>query len=107
DTSGHYDVAVGRRGYWPHGVDERCLGVDANCGRLLALSGDGFRLFRGSGPEGPKIEKELVEKPVVETPVAELVQQLDPAQIEQAFLERVRSDYRSMTHPDFLKKYDF
>ena len=105
-TSGHYDVAVGRRCDWRRGVGEGCLGVVANCRRLDADSGGGFRLVRGSGPEGPKIEKELVEKPVLETPVAELVQQLDPAQIEQAFLERVRSDYRSMPHPDFLKKYD-
>lgn len=102
-TSGHYDVAVGRRSHWHRDVDERCLGVDALYLRLNANSADGFRLVRGSGP---KIERELTEKPVVETPAAELVQQLGPAQIEQAFLERVRTDYRSMPHPDFLKKYD-
>ncbi len=104
-TSGHYDVAVGRRG-WHHDVGEGCLHVDAIFRRLDAYSNDGFRLVRGSGPEGPKIEKELIEKPLVESPVTELIQQLDPAQIERAFLERVRADYRSMAHPDFLKKYD-
>ncbi|HLD85818.1 MAG TPA: hypothetical protein VI968_04645 [archaeon] len=102
-TSAHYDVAVGRGRGWPLDVDEGCLGVNAYHGRLYASSGDGFRLVRGSVP---KIEKELVEKPVVESPVTELIQQLDSAQIEQAFLERVRNDYRSMPHPDFLKKYN-
>ncbi|MBI3190785.1 hypothetical protein HYZ41_03715 [archaeon] len=106
DTSGHYDVAVGRWSFWRHGVDGGCLSVDALYGRLNASSDDGFRLFRGSGPEGPKIEKELIEKPLVESPVTKLIQQLDPTQIEQAFLERIRTDYRSMTRPDFLKKYD-
>ncbi len=56
-TSGHYDVAVGRRSGWH--LDERCLGVVAYFRRWDAYSADGFRPVRGSLP---KIEKELVEK---------------------------------------------
>lgn len=121
-TSGHYDVAVVRRSSWHHDVAERCLDVDANYRRLYALSLNGFRLVRGSDPEGLKIEKELTEKPSVQA-AAELMQQLDlahperseassgsqkallPGEIEQALLDRIRADYRSMSHPDFLKKY--
>ncbi len=97
------EVAVGRWGGWRLGGHGGCLGVGASYGRSAASSDDGFRPVRGSLP---KIEKEIVEKPVVKTSSAELVQQLDPAQIEQALLERLREDYRSMTHPEFLEKYD-
>ncbi len=101
-TSGHYDVAVERGGRWPHAVGGRCLYVAVAYRRWFAVSLGGFRLVRGSLPQ---IEKELVEKPMAET-AAELIQQLDPREIEQAFLERVRTDYRSMPHSDFLKKYE-
>ncbi|MBI2583241.1 MAG: hypothetical protein HYW25_01115 [Candidatus Aenigmarchaeota archaeon] len=40
--SGHYDVAIGRRGAWPHGVDARCLSVDASYGRWDADSDGGL-----------------------------------------------------------------
>ena len=49
--SGHYDVAVGRGGYWRLGEDEGCLNVIAYCSRSVAYSVDGFRLVRGSLPE--------------------------------------------------------
>jgi hypothetical protein len=55
-TSGHYDVAVERRSYWHHDVDERCLDVDADYRRLDAYSNAGFRLVRGSFPEIEKLE---------------------------------------------------
>ncbi len=50
-TSGHYDVAVERWGYWHRDVDGGCLGVGASYWRLTAGSADGFRLVRGSLPE--------------------------------------------------------
>ncbi|MBI4167737.1 MAG: hypothetical protein HY515_02155 [Candidatus Aenigmarchaeota archaeon] len=51
DTSGHYDVAVGRRSGWPHDVMDRCLVVSADFERSLANSDDGFRTIRGSLPK--------------------------------------------------------
>ncbi|MBI4162971.1 MAG: hypothetical protein HY513_04770 [Candidatus Aenigmarchaeota archaeon] len=52
EKTGHYDVAVGRRGDWHHGEDARCLNVGADYGRWLAGSYDGFRpVVRGSVPE--------------------------------------------------------
>ncbi|MBI4896173.1 MAG: hypothetical protein HY832_01360 [Candidatus Aenigmarchaeota archaeon] len=96
-----YDIAVRRWSGWLHDGGG-CLGVAAGCARSYADSDGGFRpVVRGSSP---KIEQKLVEKPVVES-ANELVQQLDPRGIEQAFLEKIRTDYRSMPHPDFLKKY--
>ena len=56
--SGHYDVAVGRRGNWLHDEDERCLDVDAHYGRSDAGSSDGFRPVQGSFPE---IKKESAD----------------------------------------------
>ena len=48
----HYDVAVGRRSDWRHGVGGECLGVDVGYWRWDAGSGDGFRpVVRGSSPE--------------------------------------------------------
>jgi len=50
--SGHYDVAVKRRGYWHYGVVGGCLNVTADYERLYAYSHDGFRqAVRGSVPE--------------------------------------------------------
>ncbi len=50
DISGHYDVAVGRRGDWHPDVHRWCLGVGAGYG-WDALSYDGFRPVRGSAPK--------------------------------------------------------
>ncbi|MFH0889874.1 MAG: hypothetical protein V1836_01890 [Candidatus Aenigmatarchaeota archaeon] len=49
--SGHYDVAVGRRGFWLRDVDRGCLAVNALYARSDAGSDDGFRPVRGSLPE--------------------------------------------------------
>ncbi|MBI5060723.1 MAG: hypothetical protein HZB67_00235 [Candidatus Aenigmarchaeota archaeon] len=88
DRSGHYDVAVGRRSAWHHGVDESCLHVDAYYRRLSAYSRDGLRLVRGSVPE---IEKELAR--------------INPTDVENALLERIRADINGMPLKEFMAKY--
>lgn len=89
DKSGNYDVAVGRGSDWRLAEDERCLGVGAGCGRWGAYSGVGFRPVRGSASG---VEKEL--------------SRINPNDIERTLLEAMKKDYRSMTFPDFLKKYE-
>ena len=87
--SGHHDVAVGRRSDWRHGGHVRCLGVYARYGRLAAGSADGFRLVvRGIVTE---IEKEFAG--------------INSKDVEQAFLEIMRNDYRKMPFTEFQKKY--
>ncbi|MFH0890150.1 MAG: hypothetical protein V1836_03370 [Candidatus Aenigmatarchaeota archaeon] len=57
--SGHYDVAVMRRAFWPHGGrDDECIDVDAVYGRWAERSNAGFRAVHGYLPY---IEKSITK----------------------------------------------
>jgi len=87
--SGNYDVAVGRGGGWPRVEGGWCLAVAASCGRWDASSVDGFRPVQGSFPE---IERELAR--------------INPKDVENELLARMRRDRRSMSYPAFVEKYN-
>ena len=85
--SGHFDLEVARRSVWL--ADRRdCLGVDANYRRSDAHSAGGFRPVLGLAP---KILKELAR--------------INVSEVEEAFLERMRIDYRKMPFLEFREKY--
>ena len=92
EISGHYDVAVGRRGAWHHAEGGRCLYVSADSGRFDAPSHAGFRPVRGSVPE-----IEIVSSNV------------DVEQIRQKILEKARAEFvkdvNSLSAPKLAKKY--
>lgn len=87
--SGYYDVAVARWDAWLPGGLERCLAVGARSVRWAAGSRDGFRPVQGSLPE---IEKEIAK--------------INPKNVEDALLERMRTDFRKMPFAEFQEKYN-